>query len=332
MENAEGYVCNGPFYLKSWKHADEIEAVKNPLYWDADHVKLPAVQMVMVSEETEFKMYEKKELDWAGSPLSVLPLNALPSLKKKQELFSKPFLATYFFRLNTNKEPFKNAQVRKAFAFALNRKEIVEHVLHGDQTPATGLVPESMGLSGTPYFQDGDIQEASRLFKESKGFSGSITLLYATGERNHLIAQAVKDQWVSVLGVDIQLQPVERKVYYDRISRMDYQMAIGSWTADFSDPINFLEVFKYKEGGSNNTAWENAEYKRLLDVAFHTPDIKERQSCLQLSEKILMDEMPIVPLFHFTLLYLASQDIKEVVVSPMGSIDLKWAYLERSER
>jgi len=156
--------------------------------------------------------------------------------------------------------------------------------------------------------------------------------MYVATERNHLIAQAVQEQWRLALDVVVQLQAVERKVYFDRISKKNFQFAAGSWTADYSDSMNFLEVFKYKAGGSNNTSWENPRYSELLDQALETKDATERQKIFQECELILMGDMPIVPVFHYTMLYVANEKVKNVVLSNLGSIDFKWAYIEEGKK
>lgn len=337
-ENASTYVCNGPFIPHEWKHSDSFEVIKNKTYWDASCVKLEAIELMMVSEDTEFKMYEKKQLDWAGSPLSVLPLDALPHLKQRKEFHSKPFLATYFFNTNITKAPFTHPLMRKAFGLAIKRQEIIDHVLQGKQMAATGLVPVAMGLQDTPYFKDGDIDLAKRCFNQALKEEGltaqdlpSIVLLYITSERNNLIAQTVQAQWKEHLGLDVKIEPMERKSFYDRLSKRDFQMSIGSWTADFNDPLNFLEIFKSKARGSNYTSWENPRYAELLDKALSTSNIDERKHVLKESESILIEEMPIIPLFHYTMLYLASDRVKDVAVSTTGSVDFKWASIVKRE-
>jgi len=91
------YVCNGPFMPKVWKHADAIEAVKNPHYWQKEEVILAKIDLFMMSPDTEIQMFEEKNLDWAGSPLSKMPVDAIAHLKEKEELFISPFSGTYFF-------------------------------------------------------------------------------------------------------------------------------------------------------------------------------------------------------------------------------------------
>ncbi len=334
-EHAQGYVCNGPFSLELWKHHDQLLVMKNPLYWDANQVHLDGVQFVMVKDETAFLMYEKKELDWIGSPFSTLPVDLLKMLREQEALQVKEALATYFLRCNTLAAPFNHPKIRKAFAMAAYRKDIVEHVTQGNQLPATGLVPLSMGLSAKPYFNDGDVVTARQLFVEgleelklSKQVVETVSLVYRATERNHLIAQALQQQWHDAFGVRIQLEAVEGKVYMDRISRQDYQLIASDWFADFNDPINFLEVFKQKQSGSNNTHWENKNYAQLLDASTQMGDREKRKQILAQSEQILIEEMPIIPLFHYTMLYTSRPEIRNVVVSSLGGVDFKWASID----
>ncbi len=335
-ENQTTFVSNGPFALKNWKHQDLIDLCKNDDYWDASTVKLQALQLVMVERETELKMYEKNELDWAGSPLSILPVDALKHLRALTTLKTKPLLGTYFFRANIDKPPFHSLKIRKAFALAIDRKAIIDHVLQGNQIPATGLVPVSMGLQTHPYFMDADRLQARDLFEQALQESDltretlpPISLMYAAGERNHLIAQAIQDQWFTAFGIRINLEAIEGKVYFDRLSKQDYQLASGSWIADFNDPINFLEVFKFKNASTNNTNWVHPAYIQLLDTSSKTQDSDARQQILSRSEKLLMEEMPIIPIFHYTMLYVDRDRVKDVFVSSMGNIDFKWAYIEK---
>lgn len=329
-------VGNGPFVLKDWKHNDLLQVVKNKAYWDASHVKLNEIHLVMVPEDTELKMFERGELDWAGSPLSILPVGSLAELKKSDKLHVKPFLATYFFRANVEADLFQHPLMRKAFAEAIQRAEIVEHVTQGGQLPAKGLLPPSLRGKEDGALADGDIKTAQKDFENAlemlevtRQELPSISLMYVTGERNHLIAQAVQEQWRKALQVNVELQPVERKVFFDRLSKKNYQLASGSWTADYNDGMNFLEIFKFKAGGSNNTAWENPRYRELLDRAAETAEAGERQHLFQQCENILMQEMPIIPLFHYTMLYLSNEKVKGVVLSNLGSIDFKWASIDQ---
>ena len=105
-------------------------------------------------------------------------------------------------------------------------------------------------------------------------------------------------------------------------------MAIGSWFADFRDPISFLEIFKRKENGTNNTQWENAHYIDLLEASALASNEEERNKLLKQAEHILINEMPVIPLFYNAYHYIKNQAVKGVYFSELGYLDFKHAYLD----
>ena len=320
-----GYISNGPFNLANWEQRNLIRLYKNPLYWDSSSVSLSEIVAYMLSEETELRLFEKQEIDWAGSPLSTLPIEALDSLKKSAYFMDKEFLGTYLVRIQTQKPPFNNRSVRRCFALAINREDIVSYVTQGKQEVATGLVPTGLGLQDNPYFLDADLKGAKELLQQDLP---KITLLYRADEKNHVLAQGLQQQWMKSLGVLVELEAVEAKIYFDRVSKGDYQLATGSWIADFEDPMNFLEVFKYKKGGSNNTGWEDAHYIQLLNSANKTVNNKQRTLLLKQAEQVLMDNMPMIPIYYYRMLYL-NRNVRQVALSSTGGIDFKWAKIDR---
>lgn len=331
-------VSNGPFSVAKYKLGDMMSFKANNTYWDRKNVRIKEIEAVMVSESTALSMFENKELDWAGSPLSVLPIDSLPNLREKGILESKTYLETYFFRLNTSVDPLNHPLLRKALGLAINRKEITEHILQGGQLPATGLVPIPLGLQEEPYFLDGNVEEAKVLFAQALESLNlkpkdleKLKLTYIGGERSHLIAQAVQQQWFAAFGFQIKLEAIERKTYFDRLGSKDYEIAACSWGADFHDPINFLDVFKYKCQTSNNTEWEDQDYITLLEASNTTIDANLRKALLQKSERILIDAMPIIPIYYYSLLYVKDSRLQDVFVSSMGDIDFKWTHIENTK-
>ena len=149
---ASSYISNGPFILTTWNHNDVFALKKNTHYWDQGAVKLNQIDMIMVSEETELRLFQQGELDWAGSPLSTIPTDAVPNLKKNKQIQTAPFMGTKFIRVNTEKKPFQSKEIRKAFARALDRQALIEHIFQGVGCPSTRLVPAILRLKHAPYF------------------------------------------------------------------------------------------------------------------------------------------------------------------------------------
>src|SRR5690606_28586084 len=129
---------------------------------DAEAVKLDSIEMIMINDpNTELSMFDNGELDWAGAPTGALPTDAMQALKDEGRLVTNPIAGIYNYKFNTTAEPFNNVNIRKAFAHALNRQEIIDNILQGEQLPAMAIVPPSMFEENEKgYFPDNDVEKA----------------------------------------------------------------------------------------------------------------------------------------------------------------------------
>lgn len=135
-QTTSSFVSNGPFLLDHWRQNDQLGLKKNPRYWEASAVGLDGLLFVHQEENTALLLYERGELDWVGSPLSTLPADSIAALRTKGVIQIVPSAGTQFFRFNTLQPPFNHVKMRQAFAYALDRAQIITHILQGNQTPA----------------------------------------------------------------------------------------------------------------------------------------------------------------------------------------------------
>ncbi len=312
---------------------NQIVLKKNPDYWDAENVHLETITMEMVDDENTAKqMYDDGELDWIGSPLDSVPLAAIPQMKQEGSLNISPKAGTYYYSFNTEKEPFTNKNIRKAFALSLNRKAIVENITKGEQKPGMALVPTAIWEENKDgYFKDNNIEKAKEYLDKGLEELGldelpTIKLSYNTSEAHGAIAQAAQDMWKENLGVDVELNNEEWNVYLDSMTEGNYQVGRMGWIADFLDPINFLEIFE-TVGGNNYTNWESDEYASLLEQARQEKDEAARKELLREAEQLFMDEMPLAPVYFYTNVYAHKDYVKDVTVGKLGTIQFKWGYI-----
>ncbi|MGG1753501.1 peptide ABC transporter substrate-binding protein [Bacillus pumilus] len=337
----ENYVSNGPFVLSQWKHGGSITLEKNNEYWDKDTVKLKKINMSMIKDtNTELSMFKKGELDWAGSPTGSLPTESLKTLKKEGGLKIQTIAGIYNYKFNTEVKPLNNANIRKALAYSINRQAIVDKITQGEQVPAMAIVPPTMeGFTDnkTGYFKDHDVDTAKKLLEKGAKELGyksvsdlpALKLSYNTDEGHQKIAQAIQEMWKKDLGVKVELDNSEWNVYIDKIHSGDYQIGRMGWLGDFNDPVNFLELYKDKDGGNNDTGWESKEYKQLLNDSAKETDKTKREEMLKKAEEIIINDMPIAPIYFYTQLWVQDPKLKGVVVSGLGDVQYKWAHFEK---
>ncbi|MGM0714924.1 peptide ABC transporter substrate-binding protein [Brevibacillus parabrevis] len=333
-EEASTHVGNGPYKLASWNRDDKLTLSKNAGYWDQTAVKLDKLDFsISRGEDLALAKFDAGEVDMAGAPFGELPLNALPILQEKGLLHTKPLAAVYWYKFNTEQAPFTNAKIRKAFAYALNRQAIVDTVLKGNQEPALTAVPVSDKSKQPAYFKDNDQELAKTLLAEGMKELGltklpPIAISLNQSPVHQKVAAEIQRQWKQTLGVEVQLRELEWKVFLENLHNGDYQIGRSGWFADYADPANFLELYKEKDGGLNDTKWENKTYQSLLQQAASQADPAKRQQLLAQAEKLLMDEMPVIPIYFYTNNWVQDKKVKGIVMDDLGYIDFKWASKE----
>jgi oligopeptide transport system substrate-binding protein len=117
-------------------------------------------------------------------------------------------------------------------------------------------------------------------------------------------------------------------VYIEDLHQGKFQIGRQGWLGDFNDPINYLELFMEKDGGNNDTHWENAEYRKLLTQSATQTDPEKRRELLAQAEAILMDEMPVLPIYYYTQSYVKRDHVQGVLIDGLGFIDWKWASIK----
>ena len=331
------FVTNGPFKLTEWSHNEKMTFVNNPTYWDKDKVKLTKITYFMVEDETTaLSMFQSGQLDAS----STVPVSELPKLVTSGDAQILPYLGTYYYMFNVTKKPFDDVRVRMALTLAINRKSITESITQGGQIPALAYVPYGIAdalpgsdfrkASQETFYKDDDLATAQKLLADAgypggKGFP-SFTLLYNTSNAHKSIAEAIQQMWNKNLGITCTLKSEEWGVYLDDRTNLNYSVARAGWIGDYMDPNTFLDMF-VTNGGNNGTGWSNKSYDALIAKAKATTDPKARMATLHAAEKILMTDMPIIPIYYYTNPVLLKKTIKNFYQSTLGFVDWKNAYM-----
>ena len=140
-------------------------------------------------------------------------------------------------------------------------------------------------------------------FPDGKGFPGvQYAFPSAAGGAGNVqgkVAVELQQMWRDALGVNVELRQIERKIFYNSQSRLDYDLSASSWVADYNDPNTFLDLFT-ANSGNNRTGWKNARYDSLIRRANQQANTAWRAEIFRQAEEILVvEEAPIVPLYFF---------------------------------
>ena len=323
-------VSNGPFTLEEWSLNRRIIIKKSEHYWDRDNVALNGVYFYptenVISEE---RMFRAEQLHYTA----VVPLDKIPDYRERPDspYVQAAYLGTYYYLVNTERPPVDNVLVRRALSNALDRDTLTRTVLQDTAIPAYSITPPDTLGYNPPQLFDYDPAKARELLAEAgypngEGWPG-LEIIYNTQEAHRKIAVAVQQMWKRELNIDITISNQEWKVYLNSVSQREFQVARRGWIGDYVDANNFLDLF-ITDGGNNNTGYASDEFDDIiLNLAPKAKTRDERYGLFYKAETMMMNEMPIIPIYTYTSKHLIHPSVEGIYPNLMDSLNLKYVKL-----
>jgi oligopeptide transport system substrate-binding protein len=306
----ENFVGNGPFVLESWEINKSLKVKRNELYWGNSKNKINGIEFIPIDNElTQDRLFRSGGIHLANT----VPTEKIKGYRENRPdvLFEHNYFGTYYYRINTTKYPLNNINFRKALSLSIDRELLIKSILKGNQIASYSFTPpNSQGYD--PKTQLEFNPKKAKLFLDNSGYdiqSPPIELLYNTSEGHQKIAQAIQEMWKKYLGLNIVLTNVDWKVYLSRETQGEYDISRAGWIGDYPDPFTFLDMM-VTDRGNNKTGWSSKEYDKFLKLASSKINNDSRYKLYEQAEKILIEELPIIPIYTYTRTYLLSQKVK----------------------
>lgn len=286
----------GPFKLKIWDHDKALVLERNETYW-GEKPKVKNVLGYMINDQsTAINLFDAGKIDF----LPELPSVELENLKKRPQFRQEGNFTIYYYGMNVKKKPFDDARVRKAFAMAIDKEQIVK-LANGGQVPISGWFPKGM------FAFDGDVgvkfdpAGAKKLLAEA-GYTDvkkvpKVVLGFNTNENHKRFAENVQAQLKANLGVEIEIKSEEWKVYLKSLQADAPHIYRMGWQADYPDPDNFINLMtSYSE--NNHTNWKNTQFDSLVEEGSRELDSSKRLTVYKEAQKILTEvDTPVIPIY-----------------------------------
>ena len=328
---AGNMVSNGPFKLAAWEINRSVIVDKNPHYYASDDVRLNRVVFHPTENQTtEERMFRAEQLHYTDD----VPIDKVETYRadKNPALQINPYLGTYFYRINMSVPHLQDLRVRRALAMTIDRQLITDKVLKAGQIPAYAITPPNTLGYYPPSTFSFDPAAARKLLADAgypNGDGFPVTeILYNTNEAHRKVAVAIQQMWLEHLNIEVKLLNQEWKVYLDSESNGDYQISRAAWIGDYVDPNNFLDMWLCASG-NNRTGWCNPEYDRLiLEQAPSAATEVERRAIFKRAETILLEDLPVIPIYTYTSKHLVHPSVKNVASNILNQNYFRDIYLQ----
>lgn len=331
------WVGNGPFLIKRHDKVSGILLVKNPHYWDVQNIHLDEVQIYVIPDiGTQDAMFQKGEIDFLGMPLLDLPYDTISRLEASRDLRQIPSTDIFWCAINTRHPILGHPKMREALASAIDRRELLNHVLPKGFHAADSILPLQMSQMTGQRIEDGNPQRAQKLFRETLHEMGLLasdlppfTLLYSPKDIVEKAIQVIAEQWKKNLGLDIQLKCVELKTRLATMRSGAFDFGFYTWFSWIDDPLYTMVNYRSSETIYNYTGWSNPLYTRLLDQFRVAGNQEERSNFLLQAEETIMKDLPLIPIYYGALSYAQNPALRGLVITPFYEFELRWAYFEK---
>ncbi|MEM7167212.1 MAG: ABC transporter substrate-binding protein, partial [Planctomycetota bacterium] len=182
----------------------------------------------------------------------------------------------------------------RAFVYGASETRSWEHLGY-DPDRARAILQQHGYRVPCTVRADGSRQRTG--FTAGKSFP-SIEYLYNSNNLHERVGELLQAQLQRELGVELRLANQEWGSYMDATRGLRYDTARAAWIGDYIDPYAFLEIFR-AENPNNRTGWQHPQYEEALEEALVTVDVEQRSALLETAERILLEELPVIPLYYY---------------------------------
>ncbi len=316
-------VGNGPYMMDGvWRH-DEAVRVKRFAGYQGAAPSADAVEFRIYSSlETRLRDLQAGELDIATSILE----EELPKVRAEfgDRFVERDSSAFNYLGFPMNDLTFARKELRQALSMAIDRNAINQAIYSGSKQPAGSLVSPLVpgarkDACAACRF---DPVKAKALLAEAGGWSGPLRLWFASGRKNEDHMEAIANQLRQNLGITEVV--FETPEFAALLSAVKARKVTGpfrlDWLMDYPSPQNYLEPLYRSTSSSNRTGYANPAVDQLIAEGNRAPSIEAGIKSYQEAEDLVLDDMPVIPLWFGKTQAAHSERVDQVVIDPFSRI------------
>lgn len=313
-------VTVGPYTLESYQVQSKITMKANPHYWRKMGNVTEVVAQIIKDSATSMNVFKAGGIQM----MQDFSPDDLKLARPMSEFKSFPYLKTHYIAFRVQGTIAQNKELRLALASAINRKPIPT-LLNGSQTGASSFIPPKVvghdPKMGVPF----DLEKAKEYLKAS-GFDPKtlkIAMVARNSERPLIMAQYIQSELKKNLGIDLQIQLLDHKVFRSEIATTNFPMMLMVWAADYPDGDSFMGLFE-SNTGNNFTHFSNVKFDEDIQKAREDWNTLTRERLYQNAQAILISkEAAIIPLFYEENEALVSKTVKGFSINPISYFFIK---------
>ena len=328
--DADDLLYNGPFIIKSWVHGASIRLEKNPLYWDADRIRLNAIDYAYFTTDPNaiINLFKDGKVALAG----LVAENLDDALQQRWKINRFSDGAVFFTEFNHREGRLtSNYHLRKAIQAVNDSSELVYRIIKlPGNLPGNSLFPVwLMGVDGhfrqeypmplrPPDESQGRRYLATALDELGLDELPPMVMLIGDSPSAKKQAEYYQNVFKQRLGIDVK---IDAQIFKQRLAKMtagDFDLVMAGWGPDYDDPMTFADLFaSWNE--NNRGRYASGELDAAVDVARSSSDAKTRMDAMARVQQIIHDDAVIVINYERGSVYVSHPRLKGIVRRAVGT-------------
>lgn len=315
-------VGTGPFVLERWRQNTELLLKKNKDYFGREANIAGIVYRIIPEDMTALAEFEIGNIDAVSIPASDYSAY-LESPTWNRHIVTGSALNTYYLGFNCLRPPFDNISLRKAVAYSIDREKILEGFFEKRGTLAKGPVPDILRTWDHDIVYKYDPEAAGTILEEP-GLQNITINFYITAEQEVADISEIIQYYLKKTGFNVKIKQLEWSAYKAALNNGEADMFWISWWADYPDAENFLFPLFHSSNhgaGGNRTRYTNSTVDRMITSGQTELNIKKRADYYKTAEKIITEDLPLLPFWHKKEFLLIQPSLKAFVTFPVYTMD-----------
>jgi oligopeptide transport system substrate-binding protein len=314
-------VTVGPFNLFLHDLDSKVVLKPNPHYYRKKGNVEQVVGLIVRDDSTAFTLYESGKLDFVTD----IPTVDMKRLAGRSDLKTFPYLKTAYLGFAVGNFPASNVHLRRAISMAVDKTKILQ-LLHGVQQVASSFVPPGVMAHSSGVGLGYDPVNAKREYRLA-GLDSSrplkIQVLVNNLEKSVTIAQFLQAELKRNLGIELELQLLDHKIFWKQLELRTYPMFIAHWSADYPDPDNYLSVFLSSSGNNRVEFKDSAFDDRVLEARTLSDSRARERAYVEAQKKLIETEAVILPLYYEPNIALVKKRVLGLELNPLNYLYLR---------
>lgn len=332
-QQKEMTVFNGPFFVAKWDRGSLLQLKPNPHFWDKKHITLEQIDIYMIQDpQTAFAFFQEGKIDFIGAPFCFLTAEQIIRLQEIKKICKEPTNRVFWIVLNTKHLAISSPRIRQALGMALLRQPVTDHILIGGKPLMKPMPPAILPESGIGLQED--LAEARKQFdlglKElglTKETFPPLVITYPQMPNRKEISEYVQQSWTRAFGIKVELEAKDWNTLRANLAPGLFEITGLFFAPYYNDPFELMDYFSAITS-INIPQWLNADYTKLLASAKQERDFNKRLEILKQAERILIEEMPFIPICTDTIMFAHNPHLHGYIFDCLCAIDFSYAYFK----